>query len=137
MACITTKIIIAIMTIVFSCLHVPLLISKKQCCFLERNKQKIHILQNKIGCQKFQVLVNASKFFSINIHKFRNQNLLKANDENSSHLFFIFYMSWVLLYLTKKVCCLYFLNVFLQRSKSCINIPSWDNFDKIKSWSLL
>ena len=67
--------------------------------------------------------VNATKFFHIDICIFRTQNLLKQNDEESSHFVFI-YMAWELLHLTSKVTLSsIFLDVYLHgkyQNDACI-----------------
>ena len=67
----------------------------------EKNKQKTYILLDKVGCQKYQVLVNAignlmpanfsnSESRIKTYSKIQSQNLSEVNDEVSSHFLFIF-----------------------------------------------
>ena len=65
------------------------------------------------------IMIKVSNYFHrsalINLKPIKPiKNLPKANDEGSSHFWFIFYMSWELLYLTSNImCCPFFPDVYL------------------------
>ena len=109
MGIITTVILIAIMIKVFNSFHMLTLINVwkamlqfiKETKISEKNKQKTYILLDKVGCQKYQVLVNAignlmpanfsnSESRIKTYSKIQSQNLSEVNDEVSSHFLFIF-----------------------------------------------
>ena len=109
MGIITTVILIAIMIKVFNSFHMLTLINLrkamlqfiKETKISEKNKQKTYILLDKVGCQKYQVLVNAignlmpanfsnSESRIKTYSKIQSQNLSEGNDEVSSHFLFIF-----------------------------------------------
>ena len=143
MAIIITIILIAIMIKVLNYFHMPALINLQKSIlqFIKKKKNfrqevtKNSRTKGQNWMSKIPIFrycnhkVNASKYFRINILKFRNQNLSEMNGENSFHFWFNFYMSWKLLYLTSKFSLLsIFLDVYLHgmmhvyRNNPCISL---------------
>ena len=71
------------------------------------------------------------------------KNLSKANDEGSSHFWFIFYLSWELLYLTSNLfcylygkyyndVCIFLLEITL--IKKCWNLIGSEHYSSIITW---